>query len=110
MLPSGQGHDGFPTTPFAGTNAPNGWVGTPFNEAENNFTLNDNLSWVRGKHSIAFGFQYQALQDNQASPADGTSASFSFSNNQTAGFSPTGPLLATAGTAHARSTLGPPAS
>jgi Carboxypeptidase regulatory-like domain/TonB dependent receptor len=106
MPASGQGHDGFPTISFAGTNAPNAWGGTPFDEAENNYTLNDNVSWVHGKHSVLFGFQVQKLEDNQASPSGGTAASFSFSNNQTAGYNAGGTLLATTGNAYASYMLG----
>jgi outer membrane receptor protein involved in Fe transport len=65
---------------------------------------------VHGKHSVTFGFQLQRLQDNNARPTSGTSASFSFSNTPTAGFSPTGTLLSTTGNSFASYLLGGPDS
>ena len=58
----------FPDINFTGTNSPGGWQGTNahfFNEAANTFTAQDNVMWVKGRHSMVFGFQYQALQDNE---------------------------------------------
>src|SRR2546422_3530186 len=78
----------------------------PFDEAENNYTIQDNLQWVRGKHTVTFGFQLTWLQDNSARPKTGTSASFTFSNNVTAGFSPTGTLLTNTGHPYASYMLG----
>lgn len=110
LPPNGQAPDQFPGINFSGTNAPNSWGGSPFNEAENNFSFMDSMQWVHGKHSVAFGFQLQRLQDNTASPTSGSSASFSFTNNETAGFSPTGTLLSTTGNSYASYLLGAPAS
>ena len=107
LPPYGQAADGFPGINFSGPNVPSNWAGTgPFNEAENNFTFQDNVQWVHGRHAITFGFQLQRLQDNNARPTSGTSASFTFSNNETAGFSPTGSLLTTTGNAYASYLLG----
>ena len=84
---SGQAANGFPGINFSGSNAPANWAGTgPFNEWENDVMLQDALTWVRGKHAFKFGATFQMTQDNRASPTDGTSASFSFSSNETAGF------------------------
>ena len=108
-LPAGAASDVFPTINFGGPNAPNVWAGTnavAFNQAENAWTLQDNMLWVHGKHAVAFGFQLQRLQDNNMNPNTGTRATFSFSNNETAGFSPTGTLLATTGNAYASYLLG----
>ncbi|HWB86531.1 MAG TPA: TonB-dependent receptor [Bryobacteraceae bacterium] len=108
-LPGGAASDVFPTVNFGGTNAPIGWAGTnavAFDQAENAFTLQDNLQWVRGKHAITFGFQMQRGQDNNTNPDTGTRATFSFSNNETAGFSPTGTLLTTTGNSYASYLLG----
>ena len=97
----------FPAINFAGPNAPINWATTgPFNEAENNFTFQDNLQWVHGKHAVTFGFQLQRLQDNRTPADTGSNASFSFSNNDTAGFSATGTLLSTTGNAYASYLLG----
>jgi len=107
LPPYGQAADGFPGISFSGTNVPSSWAGTgPFNEAENNYTFQDSLLWVHGKHSITSGFQLQRLEDNNARPTSGTSASFTFANNETAGFSPTGTLLTTTGNGYASYLLG----
>jgi len=106
-LPPGNASLQFPAINFAGPNAPINWATTgPFNEAENNFTFQDNVQWVHGKHAVTFGFQLQRLQDNRTPADTGSNASFSFSNNETAGFSATGSLLATTGNAYASYLLG----
>jgi hypothetical protein len=108
-LPPGQASDSFPVVNFNGPNAPIQWGGntsTAFNEAENTFTLQDSIQWVHGTHAVTAGFQLQRLQDNIQSPNTGTSANFTFTNNDTAGFSPTGSLLTTTGNAYASYLLG----
>jgi len=108
---TGQAATGFPGINFSGSNVPNNWSGTgPFNEWENAYVAQDSLVWVHGNHIFKFGGTYQLTQDNRASPTSGTSATFSFSNAQTAGFSPTGTLLSTTGNAYASYLLGAPAS
>jgi hypothetical protein len=105
-LPPGLGAVAFPDVAFAGTNAPIGWEGTNshvFNEAQTTYTTQDNLLWIKGKHSFTFGFQYQALQDNETFAQF---ASFNFSNNETAQFSPTGTLMTTTGLGYAGFLLG----
>jgi hypothetical protein len=73
-LPPGQASENFPNTTFSGSNAPTGWVGnTPTTtNVSDTYTLKDNVQYLRGKHSLNFGFQYQWLQNN-ASTADGAS-------------------------------------
>ncbi|HEX4750192.1 MAG TPA: TonB-dependent receptor [Bryobacteraceae bacterium] len=108
-LPAGNASNAFPTVNFAGTNPPIGWAGTnaiAFNQAENTYTAQDNVQWIHGKHSVTIGFQLQRLQDNNQNPDTGSGAIFSFSNNETAGFSPTGTLLTTTGNAYASYLLG----
>ena len=107
LPPTGQAASGFPGISFSGSNVPNGWAGTgPFNEWENDYVVQDSLQWVHGNHVISFGGAYTWLQDNTANPAQGTSASFTFSNTETAGYSPTGTLLTTSGNAYASYLLG----
>jgi hypothetical protein len=105
---SGQAANGFPAINFAGSNAPASWASTgPFNEWENDVMLQDALTWVRGKHAFKFGGTFQTTQDNRASPTDGTSASFSFSPNETAGFKANSTSLdTTTGNAYASYLLG----
>ncbi len=108
-MPPGIASEAFPDINFAGTNSPSSWAGTnahAFNEAANTFSLQDNILWIRGKHALTMGFQFQALQDNENTPLTGTLASFNFSNNETAGFGPTGTLLATTGNSFASYLLG----
>ena len=97
-LPAGQASQNAANTLFAGptpstqgANAPSAWVGntpTTTNVSET-FTLLDNLQWLKGKHSLNFGGQYQWLQNN-ASTADGpsTPTSFNWSTNETAQITP----------------------
>ncbi len=112
-LPGGAADDVFPTVNFAGANAPNVWAGTnavAVNEAENVYTMQDNVLWVHGKHAVTVGFQLQRQEDNSMNPVTGTRASFSFSNNEINGSSATGTLLSTTGNAYAAYLLGAPDS
>jgi len=108
-LPPGIASQAMPDITFNGANAPIGWAGTNAHantEAVNTYTVQNNVQWVKGQHSLTFGFQYQALQDNYNNPLTGTLAGFTFSNNETSGFSSTGTLLANAGNAYASYLLG----
>jgi hypothetical protein len=108
-LPAGEADSSFPEVSFAGPNAPTQWRGTDaraFSEALENFTLQDNLQWVLGKHALTTGFQIQKLYSHQKERTYGSLATFAFSNSQTAGFGPTGTLLATTGNAYASFLLG----
>jgi hypothetical protein len=96
----------FPDINFTGTNSPGGWQGTNahfFNEAANTYTLQDNLMWVKGRHSMVFGFQWQSLQDNENFAL---TATFNFNSAQTQGYNSTGSLVTTTGNAYASYMLG----
>jgi len=96
----------FPDINFTGTNSPGGWQGTNahfFNEAANTFSVQDNVMWVKGKHSIVYGFQFQALQDNENFALV---ASFNFNSVATQGYTPTGTLVGTTGNSYASYLLG----
>ena len=85
-LPPSEVSQAFPDINFTGTNSPGGWQGTNahfFNEAANTFTAQDNLMWVKGRHSLVFGFQFQALQDNENFAVDRHAGSFNCANNET---------------------------
>lgn len=108
-LPAGEADSSFPEIAFAGPNAPTQWRGTDaraFTEYLNNYTLQDNLTWTRGKHAMTFGLQAQRMDANERERTYGSLATFGFSNVQTAGFGPTGTLLATTGHAYASFLLG----
>jgi hypothetical protein len=108
-LPPGQASAAFPTINFSGPNAPQSWAGTnsqAFDEVANTYVVQDNVQWVRGKHSLTVGGQYQWLQDNYTSPDDESDVTFNFANSETAGYSSTGTLLTSTGNAFASYLLG----
>jgi hypothetical protein len=108
-LPPGIANTGFPDITFSGNNAPVSWDGTnshAFNEAQNTYDFQDNILWSKGRHNMTFGFQFQSLQDNENTPLTGTQAGFTFSNNETANFGPTGSLISTTGLSYAGFLLG----
>ena len=108
-LPPGEADSAFPEIAFAGPNSPTQWRGTDaraFTEYLNNFTLQNNLQWTRGKHAMTFGFQGQRMDANERERTYGSLATFGFSNVQTAGFSPTGTLLTATGNSYASFLLG----
>jgi hypothetical protein len=108
-LPPGEADSAFPEVSFAGPNAPVNWRGTDsraFSESLENYTLQNNLQWLLGKHSLTAGFQIQKMYSHQKERTYGSLATFAFSNSQTAGFSPTGTLLNTTGNAYASYLLG----
>jgi len=108
-LPSGEADSAFPEISFAGPNAPTQWRGTDaraFTEYLNNYTLQDNVQWVRGRHAMTFGFQGQRLDANERERTYGSLATFGFSNVQTAGFAANGTLLTGTGNSYASFLLG----
>lgn len=82
----GQASQDFPNTTFSGANAPSAWAGnTPTSTSvSETYTALDNLQWLKGRHSMNFGGQFQWLE-NQASTADGpsTQTPFTWATNET---------------------------
>ncbi len=108
-LPAGDASDAFLEAAFAGANAPSGWRGTgarDFEDNNYNYTFQDSLLWVKGKHSFKFGFQYQRTADHTKTNDTGSLLTTSFSNLQTAGFNTAGGLLNATGNAYASFLLG----
>jgi hypothetical protein len=108
-LPSGEADSSFPEVAFAGPNAPTQWRGTDaraFTEYLNNYTLQDNLTWTRGKHTMTFGMQAQRMDADERERTYGSLATFGFSNAQTAGFNAAGTLNTATGNAYASFLLG----
>jgi hypothetical protein len=108
-LPPGIASTGFPDVTFTGNDIPVSWDGTnshAFNEAQTTFSLQDNVLWNFGKHRFTFGFQWQALQDNENTPLTGTQAGFTFGPNETANFNSTGAINTSTGLAYASYLLG----
>jgi len=104
-LPAGFASTAFPDISFSGQNAPVSWRGTNahvFNEAQNTVDVQDNLLWIKGRHNMTFGFQWQTLQDNETFALN---AGFTFSNNETAQFV-NGAISPTTGLGYASYLLG----
>ncbi len=118
-LPPGIASTGFPDITFQATttstitsndpDAPVSWDGTnshAYNESQTTFTAQDNLLWTKGRHQVTFGFQWQALQDNENIPLTGTQAGFTFASNETANFTSTGAINTSTGSTYASYLLG----
>jgi hypothetical protein len=111
-MPSGLASEDFPPVGFGGPNSPTSWATFNFSasisflDVDNEFQ--DNLQWVRGKHDLTFGGQVQFQQANQTEPSQITSNTFT--NAQTAGYSPAGVVSSTNGNAYASYLLGDLAS
>lgn len=92
-LPAGQASMNAANTAFGGSNEPTGWVGnTPTTTSvSDTYTALDNIQWLKGKHSMNFGAQYQWLEDN-ASTADGpsTPTPLNWGTNETGAITPNG--------------------
>jgi hypothetical protein len=89
-LPTGQASTNFPLASWSGTNAETAWGGgTTSTAIDDSYAFIDNLQWVKGKHAVTMGFQYQFLDDNTDS-ADGFSLPFTlgWSTNETGQPSP----------------------
>ncbi len=109
-LPPGIASTGFPDITFSGsTNYPVSWDGTnshAFNEYQTTFTAQDNILWTKGRHQFTFGYQWQALQDNENTPLTGTQAGFTFSPNETSNFNSSGAINTATGLSYASYLLG----
>ena len=68
--------------------------------------MQDNLLWTKGRHHFTFGFQWQALQDNENLPLTGSQAGFTFSTQETSNFPGTTTISATQGSSYASYMLG----
>ena len=101
---------GFPDVTFSGdVDYPVSWDGTnshAYNEAQTTFTVQDNLLWTKGRHHFTFGFQWQALQDNENLPLTGSQAGFTFSTQETSNFPGTTTISPTQGSSYASYMLG----
>jgi hypothetical protein len=51
-------------------------------DAQNNFDVNENLSWIKGKHTLKFGFEYLKMMSNDVNTGLDT-GSYTFSNRET---------------------------
>ncbi|HEX4155147.1 MAG TPA: carboxypeptidase regulatory-like domain-containing protein [Acidobacteriaceae bacterium] len=99
-LPAGQGGDEFPGATFPATTkfgtVEQYWTGTttsPSNSVAtqvttpNNYSLVDNLQWVKGAHTLTLGINVQWQEINNANPATYTGVlSLTYNANSTAQF------------------------
>ncbi|MBZ5514533.1 MAG: TonB-dependent receptor [Acidobacteriia bacterium] len=98
----------FPSLGFSGFNPYSGygtgWVGGF--EATNRWQFLDDISWIKGKHTIKAGYEYRHHQTPQHGWGRNTVGSYNFNNDQTAGFDSKGSLLQTTGDPYASFLLG----
>ena len=107
-LPAGAAQSAFPTINFSAkcatptSNAPTCWAGiTPSVTIAENYTLLDNLQWVKGNHTLTFGGQTAWLLYNVVNATGGsTPLTLTESTTETAAITPssTGAYAAQAGT------------
>ncbi len=85
--PAGAAQEGFPITTFSGIDAPTQWAGTgPNVTLAENYTLVDNLQWVKGKHTFTIGGQTAWLLYNVINATGGsTPLTLAESGTETAG-------------------------
>jgi Carboxypeptidase regulatory-like domain len=116
-LPAGQAGQEFPGAQFAetggATNTLTGWTQNSNAAATqlttpNNFTIVDNLQWLKGKHALTFGITYQWQEINNANPATYTGVlDLSYNSNSTANFTAgSSALSASSGYSYASYLLG----
>ena len=108
-LPPGDASDAFLEATFAGSNAPSGWRAVnsrDFEDNNYNYTIQDNVLWIKNKHSFKFGFQYQKTYDKVKNDDTGSFFVANFSNNQTAQFTSGSTLNANTGNAYASYLVG----
>jgi hypothetical protein len=74
----------FPSISFSGGTGAPAAFGRSYDEdwLEHRFGLNENLAWIRGKHSMKFGFSIQL--NNEDRHYGGEAGSYTFSNSSTA--------------------------
>lgn len=110
-LPSGQATTSFPNTSFSDTYGLSSWAGgKAYNTITNNYTIQDDLQYLRGRHAISFGILHQWLQvNNQSWTGGGTSpVSLYFNSAQTAGYTSSGKADSSTGNAYASFLFGAP--
>ncbi|MDR3734082.1 MAG: carboxypeptidase regulatory-like domain-containing protein [Acidobacteriaceae bacterium] len=96
-LPAGQASGNFPIATFSGSNAPLSWASisggsnsTSSTSVSETYTLVDNVQWVKGRHAMTFGIQYQWLEINSDSADTASSpVNIPWGTNSTANLSGT---------------------
>lgn len=88
-----------------------GGTGAPINIGKTNqgfngqmrYSINEHLTWVRGRHTMKFGFSHWRYSENNRAQAN-TAGNFTFSNQMTS--QPNSPMLANWGSSFASFLLG----
>ncbi len=100
---------GFPSMSFTGntpyTQLGIAWIGFGF-EAINRWQFSNDLTWVKGKHSIKVGYEFRHHQFNYKGWANSTGGSFNFNRLGTGGYDARGNTLAQTGDPFASFILG----
>jgi hypothetical protein len=100
ILP-GQASNAAPRMGLGGNNAPTSLGGTSNSNNEANseygdsFVVYDTMQYVKGRHSLNWGGNYQWLEDNDTSIATGTYLNLNYTNTETAQFNPNAITTAT---------------
>ena len=84
---TGASGSGFPVFSFGGSPVNVGYQGFAASNSDtaipNSLLVADSVSWIKGRHSLRFGFEWRSSQFSRIGQSD-TSPSYSFSNLQTA--------------------------
>lgn len=110
-LPPGQASDVFPPINFGGPNSPTTWSNNTYTQSffdkTNTYVFQDNVQFVKGKHSLTVGGQIITEQENVAQPSAGSTLfGINFSNAETAAFNPDGTINTATGNSYASYLLG----
>ena len=89
-------------TPYTGFG--NSW--TNGYEVNNRYQFLDDLTWIRGKHTVKAGWEYRFLNIPQKGWAVQTGGNYNFNNSETAGYDSAGNNLSQTGDAFASFLLG----
>lgn len=87
-IPPGQASDAAPPISFGGNNSPLSLSGNNRSSytGSTNYILYDTMQYVKGRHSMSWGGQYEWLNDNLNNVLNGTSLGLSYGSGQTANF------------------------
>jgi hypothetical protein len=100
---------GFPSMTFTGnipyTQLGIAWIGFGF-EAINRWQFSNDLTWIKGKHSVKVGYEFRHHQFNYKGWANSTGGSFNFNRLGTGGYDARGNSLGTTGDPFASFLLG----
>ncbi len=100
---------GFPSITFSGnvpyTQLGSAWIGFGF-EAINRWQFSNDLTWIKGKHSVKVGYEFRHHQFNYKGWANATGGSFNFNRLGTSGYDARGNSLAQTGDPFASFLLG----